>query len=67
MSVQTNKQSLLFTAYEVLLRNLGLQKTNQLWQILTPFKGGYVSERKKTFRGKSVDSIYKEAKKFNKK
>lgn len=68
MSVQVNKnQSLLSTAFEVLLHNLGPQKTSQLWQVLTPLKGDYVSERKKLFKGKSVDSIYKEAKKFNRK
>lgn len=68
MNIQTGKQpSLLSTAFEVLLRNLGPNKTNQLWQILTSLKGDYTSERKKIFKGKSVDSLYKQAKKFNKK
>lgn len=68
MSIQTNKQpSLLSTAFEVLLRNLGPDKTSQLWQILTPLKADYTSERKKIFKGKSVTSLYKQAKKFNKK
>ena len=67
MSIQTSKQpSLLSTAFEVLLRNLGPQKTSQLWQILTPLKGDYVSERKKIFKGKSITTIYKNAKKSNK-
>lgn len=68
MSVQISKQqSLLSTAFEVLLRNLGPQKTSQLWQILTPFKGDYISERKKLFKGNSVTSLYKQAKKLNRK
>lgn len=68
MSIQTSKQpSLLSTAFEVLLRNLGPDKTSQLWQILTPLKEDYLSERKKIFKGKSTTSIYKQAKKFNKK
>lgn len=79
MSIQINKQSfpfsneksrqqsLLSTAFEVLLRNLGPQKTSQLWQILTPLRADYISEKKKLFKGKSVTSLYKQAKKFNKK
>ena len=69
MSVQINKrpQSLLTAAFEVLLHNLGPQKTSQLWQILTPLKESYLSDRLKTFKGKSVASLYKEAKKFNRK
>lgn len=68
MNVQVGKQqSLLNIAFEVLLRNLGPQKTNQLWQVLNPLMGNYLSERQKLFRGKSVDSLYKEAKNFNRK
>lgn len=68
MSIQTDKQqSLLATAFEVLLRNLGPDKTSQLWQVLTPLKGNYLSDRLKAFKGKSVASLYKEAKKFNRK
>lgn len=67
MSMQTNKQSLLTNAFEILMHNLGPQKVSQLWQILTPLSGNYVNERKKLFKGKSVTSIYKQAKKFNKK
>lgn len=62
-----SKQSLLTTAFEVLLRNLGPQKTSQLWQILTPLREDYLSERNKIFKGKSVTSLYKVAKKFNRK
>lgn len=68
MNIQTSKQqSLLTTAFEVLLNNLGLQRTNQLWQVLTPLRGDYLNDRKKLFRGKTVTSLYKRAKKFNRK
>ncbi len=68
MSVQINhKQSLLTTAFEVLLRNLGPQKVSQLWQILTPLRGDYVSDKKGMFKGKNLTSLYKQAQKFNKK
>lgn len=67
MSIQSSKQSLLSVAFEVLLRNLGPQKTSQIWQLLTPLKADYISERKKIFNGKSVTSIYKQAKTFNRK
>ena len=62
----TKNQSLLTTAFDVLLRNLGPQKTSQLWHLLTPAKTEYTKIRHKLFKGKSVESIYKEAKKFNK-
>ena len=68
MSIQMIKQqSLLTTAFSVLLRNLGPQKTNQLWQVLNPFMGDYLNERQKLFRGKSASSLYAKAKKFNRK
>lgn len=63
----TKNQSLLTTAFDVLLRNLGPQKTSQLWHLLIPSKTDYTSIRQKLFKGKSIDSLYKEAKKFNKK
>ena len=67
MNIQPSKQqSLLTTAFEVLLDKLGPQKTSQLWQILTPFRGDYLVERQNMFKGKSVASLYKEARKFNK-
>ena len=61
------KQSLLTTAFEILLHNLGPQKTSQVWQMLTPLKGDYISDRKKLFKGKSVNTLSKEAQKFNRK
>jgi len=68
MRIQAIKnQSLLTTAFEVLLNNLGPEKTRQLWHLLTPSKIEYLRIRQKLFKGKGVDSLYKEAKKFNKK
>lgn len=66
MSMQVSKnQSLLATAFEVLLENLGPQKVSRLWQILTPLRGDYLSERKKLFKGKTTANLYKEVRKFN--
>jgi len=68
MKTQTTRdQSLLNTAFDVLLRNLGPQKTSQLWQLLIPSKTDYTYVRQKLFKGKSIDYLYKEAKKFNRK
>lgn len=65
--MQTSKQqSLLTSAFEILLSNLGPQKTSQLWQILTPVGGDYLRERQKIFKGKTITSLFKAAKKFNK-
>lgn len=64
--MQTSKQSLLSTAFEVLLNNLGPQKTSQLWQILTPLGGDYLRDRQKIFKGETITSLFKAAKKFNK-
>lgn len=63
----TKNQSLLATAFEVLLDNLGPQKTSQLWHLLAPSKIEYTKIRHKLFEGKSVESLYKEAGKFNRK
>lgn len=68
MSIQISKnQSLLTDAFEVLVRNLGLEKTSQLWQILAPSKTVYTNIRHKLFQGKKLSSLYKEAKLFNRK
>lgn len=53
------------TAFEVLIKNLGPDKTNQLWQMLVPSQGEYKKWRSKVFRGKTVRELYVEAKKFN--
>lgn len=65
-SFSTKNQSLLTTAFEILLNNLGPQKTSRLWQILTPLRENYTVERQKLFKRKNLISLYKEAKKFNK-
>lgn len=65
MKMATNQQSLLTSAFEVLLKNLGPQKTIQIWQVLAPPFGDYTKERERLFAGKDVSTIYKEAKKFN--
>ncbi len=63
----TKNGSLLTTAFEILLRQLGPQKTNRLWQILTPSKIDYTKVRQQLFNGKDVETLYKKAKEFNKK
>lgn len=68
MRTQTTRdQSLLNTAFEVLLHNLGPQKTSRLWRLLTPSQTDYASIRQKLFKGKGIDFLYKEAKKLNRK
>jgi hypothetical protein len=63
-----NKESLLNEAYNALLDRLGAEKTLQVWQLLVPPPhGDYLAERKDIFAGKSVDKIYREARKFNRK
>lgn len=61
----TKNGSLLTTAFEILLRQLGAQKTNRLWQILTPSKIDYMKVRQELFKGKDVEILYKEAAEFN--
>ena len=68
MGIQKIKnKSLLIDAFEVLMHNFGLEKTSQLWQILVPSKLTYTDIRHKLFKGKGPDSLYKEAKRFNRK
>lgn len=43
------------------------QKTSQLWHLLIPSKTEYAKIRQKLFKGKNIDYLYKEAKRFNKK
>ena len=67
MKTQTIKQqSLLTNAFEVLLANLGPEKTTQVWRVLTSSSADYLKIRPKLFAGKTISSIYKAAKKFNK-
>ncbi len=68
MNMQVSKnESLLADAFEVLMRNLGPEKTAQLWQILVPSKASYTDIRQKIFQGENLESIYKKAKRFNRK
>ena len=63
-----NKESLLDEAYNALLDRLGAEKTLQVWHLLMPPPSSdYLRERKDIFAGKSVDEIYREARKFNRK
>lgn len=65
--VATSHQSLLSTAFDVLLEQLGPEKTAQLWQMLVPSSTDYLKVRKKLFRDKTLSTLSKEAKKFNRK
>ncbi|MGC1133976.1 MAG: hypothetical protein WA941_14225 [Nitrososphaeraceae archaeon] len=68
MKTQTvEKQSLLEDAFETLLENLGLEKTIQVWQVLTSSRLDYLKIRQKLFAARDLPSIYKRAKKFNRK
>lgn len=60
MKIQVTKnQSLLTTAFEVLLNNLGPQKTSQLWHLLAPSKTEYTKIRHKLFKGKVLNLYIK--------
>ena len=59
------KQSLLVDAFETLLENLGMEKTIQVWQVLSSTRLDYLKIRQKLFAAKDIPSIYKQAKKFN--
>lgn len=67
MQTSKNRSSLLTNAFEILIHNLGAEKASQLWQILAPSKTVYTNIRHKIFQKKSLDSLYKEAKLFNRK
>lgn len=64
-NIIAEKQSLLADAFEILLKNLGPQKTTQLWQIFVSSKTDYLKIKPTIFIGKNISSIYKEAEKFN--
>lgn len=64
-NTKIKEKTLLYSAIDVLLKNLGPRKTAQLWQILTTSKIDYLKIRHKLFSGKSLETLYKEAKKFN--
>jgi hypothetical protein len=59
------EKSLIQDAFEVLLKELGPEKTIRLWQVFGVFGKDYLKFRKKLFKGKSIKQLYKEAKSFN--
>lgn len=59
------ERPLLQNAFEILMKELGPQKTTELWRILTTPKIDYLKIRDKLFKRKSLPRLYKEAKKFN--
>jgi len=59
------EKSLIQNAFEILLKKLGPEKTVRLWQVLGIFDKDYLKFRKKLFKGKSLNQLYKEAKRFN--
>jgi len=62
---ENKKQSLLADAFEVLLDNLGPEKTAELWRIFISPEDDYLKIRSRIFADKNISSIYGEAKKFN--
>ncbi|HEX9721703.1 MAG TPA: hypothetical protein VGA53_00375 [Candidatus Paceibacterota bacterium] len=66
-ATKENNKSLLTDAFDALLEKFGPRKTTQLWQILAMPRGDYVKTRRKLFAGKDVTTMYREAKKFNRK
>mgnify|MGYP001567558443 CR=1 FL=1 len=64
-NTKTNEQPLIKTAVDLLLKNLGPEKTTQLWQIFNVSKIDYLKIKPKFFAGKSIATICKEAKQFN--
>lgn len=48
-NTKIEEKTLLYSAIDILLKNLGLRKTTQLWQILTTSKINYLKIRHKFF------------------
>jgi hypothetical protein len=59
------EKPLIQNAFEILLKELGPEKTIRLWQVLGIFDEDYLKLRKKLFKAKSLNQIYKEVKRFN--
>jgi hypothetical protein len=57
--------ALITDAVDVLVKNLGPEKTMRLWNVLVPQKGDYLKIRPKLFANKSDAALYKEIRKFN--
>jgi len=64
-NITIKEKPLLQTAFEILMRELGPQKTTQLWQVLAVSKIDYLTIRNKLIKNKSLTKLYKEAKNFN--
>ena len=64
-NASVKEKPLLQTAFEILIKELGPQKTTQLWRILGISKIDYLKIRYKLFKDKSLTKLYQEAKKFN--
>jgi hypothetical protein len=64
-SVTFKERPLIETAFKVLLKELGPEKTIRLWEIFGFLGEDYLKLRKRIFKRKSLSKIYEEAKKFN--
>jgi len=64
-NITIKEKPLLQTAFEILMRELGPQKTTQLWQVLAVSKINYLTIRNKLIKNKSLTKLYREAKNFN--
>lgn len=60
-------QSLLADAFQVLLDELGPQKTTELWQVLVSPKKDYAEIRKELFGDKKASNLYEGVRRFNRK
>jgi len=64
-NTKIKEKPLLQSAFEVLLREFGPEKTTKLWRLFTGKKIDYLKIRKKIFKNKSLNKIFQEAQKFN--
>lgn len=56
---------LLTDVFDILMKNLGPQKTLEFWRLVSRSKIDYLDIKKEIFKSKSLENIYNEAKKFN--
>ncbi len=61
------RQSLMTSAFEALMAQLGPQKTEQFWHTFIAPRGNYLKMRRALFGRKNISVIYRQAKKFNRK
>jgi len=64
-SIILKEKPLIESAFKVLLKELGPERTIRLWEILGFWSEDYLELRKKIFKRKSLSKIYEGAKKFN--